>query len=128
MATRTAPEGSVSTRRLQGTIVETTYRGRITAEMADQVRRDVAPHLESTRGMDWLVDLSHATSFEPAPRESTMGVVEAFQRNGGRRIAAVVPGTGIRMVAVALVFATGLPAKVFATREEALDYLRDQAG
>jgi hypothetical protein len=123
---RSAPEGSVSTRRLKGTMVETTYRGRITAEMADQVRRDILPLLESIKGMDWLIDATHATTFETAPRESTMGVVEAFQRHGGRRIAAVVPRTGIRMVVAALVFATGLPIKVFASRDEALDHLRNQ--
>jgi hypothetical protein len=127
-STREDSWGSVNTKRLEGTIVETTYRGRITAEMANQVRRDVVPLLETIREMDWLLDATSATGLDTAPRESTMGVVEAFQRNGGRRIAAVVPSTGIRMVVAALVFATGLPIRVFATRDEGLEHLRNKTG
>lgn len=116
--------GSVVTRRLEGKIVETVYRGRITAEMAMQVRRDIEPWLLEIKGLEWLIDTSGATSLSPAPREATSGVVDLFRRMGGHRIAAVMPSAPIRMVASALAFATGLPLKIFETRAQALEYLR----
>ncbi len=125
-ATNESPLGAVSTRRLEGKIVETTYRGKISAEMAEQVRRDIEPFLKDTPGVDWLINTTAATGFAPAPRTATIGVIELFKKHKGHRIAAVMPSTGIRMVASALVFATGMPLKIFETRDKALAYLRSK--
>ena len=118
------PGGSVRTRRLEGQIVETIYSGKISAEMADQVRQDLEPLLRRIEGMDWLINTTAATGFAPAPRAATIGVIEMFKKHKGHRIAAVMPSTAVRMVATALVFATGLPLRIFESREKALAYLK----
>jgi hypothetical protein len=125
---KVAEPGSVATRKLESKIIETTYRGRISAEMAAQVRADLEPLLRETRGINWLIDATDVTGMAAAPREDTIGVVELFKRCEGHRIAAVISSSPVRMVASALVFATGLPLRMFHDRDTALAYLRETPG
>lgn len=117
-------ESFCRTRHLEGSIVETVYQGKIETVMIEQVQRDLLPLLRSLGGADWLVDTSGITQLKPAPSAATSGFFKAFRAAGGRRVAAVVTSGGVRMIASALAFAMAQDLKVFATREEALRYLR----
>ena len=112
------------TRHLEGSIVETVYQGKVETEMVEQVQRELLPLVRSLGGADWLVDTTGVTRLKPAPPSATSGFFKAFRAAGGRRVAAVVTSSGVRMIASALAFALAQDLKVFATRDEALRYLR----
>jgi hypothetical protein len=116
--------GSTETRYLDGKIVETIYYGKIVPEHLEEVR--VALEREFTRigGGDWLLDTSRADGLKAAPSAASAAFFEAFRRAGGRRIAAVVGSSPLRMLGSAVAFASGLDIKLFATRDEALKHLR----
>lgn len=115
----------VTTRLIDGGIVETVYVGRITPEMAAKVRRELEPLLRARKGTHWLLDATRATSIGSAPREDTTGVIEMFKTLNGGRIAAVIPSSPVRMMVSALVFAMGLPLKMFESRTLAIAYLKE---
>lgn len=117
-------EGTVTTKRLEGRIIETVYIGKMSPQMLDEVHDDLARFLQDIKKMDWLIDASRATSMVRSPRDTTSRVVDMFRVQGGNRIAAVVPSGPLRMMASAMSFAFGLPVRTFATRAEALAYLR----
>jgi hypothetical protein len=115
------------TRHLEGRIFETVYHGKLMPEMVDQVRRELEALLRQHGGGDWLIDTVGVTGLRPAPSVSTSGFFEAFRAAGGRRIAAVIVSGPVRMIASALSFAAAQDLRVFASREEALRYLRTPA-
>lgn len=117
-------ESFCRTRHLEGSIVETVYQGKVETAMVEQVQRDLLPLVRSMGGADWLVDTTGVTHLKPAPPSATSGFFAAFRAAGGRRVAAVVTSSGVRMIASALAFALAQDLKVFATRDEALRYLR----
>lgn len=117
------PEGSITTRHLEGNIIESVYEGRIVFDGA--LNRDLARYLREYPGMDWLVDATGATGIDPRRRDAAGNTIELFRKGGGRAIAAAIGSGPIRMVASALAFGFDLPLKVFASRQEALDYLRN---
>ncbi len=113
---------SIETRHLEGSIVETVYSGRIIFDGA--LDRDLQRYLREYPGMCWLVDATRVTGIDPRRRESAGDTIGIFRRGGGRAIAAAIPLAPVRMVASALAFGFDLPLNIFASRAEALAYLR----
>jgi hypothetical protein len=112
------------TRHLEGRIIETSYSGKIELAMIEQLRRDIEPLLRLYPGADWLIDTTHATGIKPAPSNVSNGMLETFQSLGGRRIAAVITSSPMRMLGSALAFGSKADIKLFGSRDEALRYLR----
>lgn len=114
--------GNAVTRHLEGNIVETVYQGRIVFD--GSLNRELTRHLHALPEMDWLIDASQVTGIDAKQRDEASGTIELFRSLGGRAIAAVVPAAPVRMVASALAFGSDLPMKIFSSREQGLEYLR----
>jgi hypothetical protein len=119
--------GEAVTSQLDSAIVETRYQGHCSAALVGAVLNRVPAVLDDVPGACWLVDLSGVTGFDSAAREPGSKIFRTFRERGGRKFAAVVPGSSLRMLVTAVAFATGLPVKVFAQRSEAISYLRAEA-
>ena len=119
------PEGSVRTHHLEGKIIETIYEGYISVPMITQVLSDMTPLLRLYPGADWLINSIGATGIAPAPHNTRMAIFDTFKKEGGGKIAGIVRSAPMRMIAVTLGFAFGLPLKIFETRLDALTYLRE---
>jgi len=119
-----AEPGTVSTRLLEGRIIETLYRGHMRVDMGDEVLKSLERLLPRHRGADWLIDVSDASGFTPLPRPVTEAIFDAFNKNAGRRIAVVMTGSAFRMMGTTFAFAFRLPMKMFDTRDAALAHLR----
>lgn len=120
-------QGWTETRHVEGKIVETAYHGKILPEHLDEIRAALDVEFRKIGGGDWLLDTTKASGLRAAPSEASTAFFDSFRRAGGRRIAAVVGSSPLRMLGSAVAFATGHDIKLFATREEALKYLRTTA-
>jgi len=116
--------GTVTTKHLEGKIVETIYKGYITVPMVEDVNVSLDRFLLQNPGGNWLIDAVEATGIAPAPHDLRMKVFRTFQHRGGDRIATVVRSSVLKMMSSTFAFAFGLPMKSFETRNEALSYLR----
>lgn len=125
MITKSKPNkftGSTETKRLEGVIVETIYRGHVTAAMGIELAGKLSRILDETPRVDWLVVLDKDCTMEFTGPDFVRSVVRMFK--GHNRIAAVIPEGLAGMVARPLAFATGGHIMFFKTREEALVHLR----
>jgi hypothetical protein len=120
------PVGEVTTRHLEGSIVETTYRGACTRALVQSVL-DVTPEvMHAVPGAHWLLDVTAVTTTEAAARIPGSELIKIFRERGGNEFAVAMTSPGLRMLMSAVGFATGVPLKMFATRDEALVYLRSR--
>ncbi len=120
----TDPVGEVTTLHLEGSIVETTYRGVATRQLVQSVL-DITPELlDQVPRASWLLDLTQVKSTDSHARIPGAELLKIFRDRGGREFALAVESSGLRMLLSAVGFATGMPIKMFATRDEALAYLR----
>ncbi|MBL8683750.1 MAG: hypothetical protein JNK05_31550 [Myxococcales bacterium] len=117
-------QGWTETKIVEGKIVETAYFGKILPSHLDEVRIALEAALRKSGGGDWLVDTTKASGFRPAASESSSAFFDAFRRLGGKRIAVAVSSAPLRMLGSALAFASGQDIKLFASRDEALQFLR----
>ena len=120
----TNPPGEVTTRPLEGSIVETKYVGECGAETVAKVLAYTPEVLEQIPGTRWLLEMSEVTSAHVDARKPGGEILRLFRERGGERFAIVVPVPAIRMLITTVAFATGLPIRSFDTREQALAYLR----
>lgn len=118
-------EGGTITRHLEGSIVETSYHGKIVFDGA--LYKQLETMLWRYPGMDWLVDASGATGIDPSRRDNAGNVIDLFRNCGGGAIACVIPSSAIRMIASAIAFGFDLKLAIFSTRAEALAHLRARA-
>lgn len=118
------PIGEAVTRHLEGTIVETTYRGHCSEALVREVSELVPTVMKEVPGVSWLVDMSGATSSDANARKPGLAIFETFRSRGGREFAVVLTQSSLRMLFTAVAFASGLPVKFFTTREQALVHLR----
>ena len=118
--------GTIKTFRLDNKIIETSYTGKMAPEMLVQLRKDMETLMRLQPGSSWLADTTAATGYSPASRELTQPILDVFQKNSGKKIAVIMPSSGLRMLVSAVAFASGLPIKLFAKREEALVWLRQE--
>jgi len=117
-----AESSSTVTRHLEGSIVETTYHGKIVFDGALYVPLETM--LWRYPGMDWLVDASGATGIDSSRRDNACNVIDLFRHCGGGSIACVIPSGAIRMIASAIAFGFDLKLSIFSTHAEALAHLR----
>lgn len=116
--------GEVTTRHLEGTIVESVYTGYCTRALVQSVL-DITPEvLREVPGTCWLLDLSGATDADADARVPGLSILKLFKENGGDRFAVVVTWGPLRMIMTAVAFTAGLPIKLFNNREDALAFLR----
>jgi hypothetical protein len=127
-ATKTtkSPDGEVTTRHLEGSIVETSYRGVCTRALVQSVLEITPEVLDSVPGTLWLVDLSSITSSEAMARIPGADLLKIFRERGGAEFAVSISSAALRMIFTAIAFAAPVPLKLFATREEALAHLRSR--
>ena len=119
---RAAESGGTVTRHFEGSIVETTYHGKIVFDGA--LYEQLETMLWRYPGMDWLVDASGATGIDSSRRDNAGNVIDLFRNCGGGSIACVIPSGTIRMIASAIAFDFDLKLSIFSTRAEALAHLR----
>jgi hypothetical protein len=123
--TRTStPIGEAVTRHLEGTIVETTYRGHCSEALVKAVSELVPMVMREVPGVSWLVDMTGASSTDANARKPGLVIFEMFRSRGGNEFAVVLTQSSLRMLFTAVAFASGLPVKFFTTREQALVHLR----
>jgi hypothetical protein len=118
-----AVAGTVVTTPIAANIVESVYKGRMTADLVGVVRRQLKPFLQPGARLGWLVNLEGVTGVELARSDDSEGFLSWFRDNGGDRIAVVMSSTLVRMVISAAAFATGSGVRLFETRAQALDHL-----
>jgi hypothetical protein len=122
--TQEHPWGQVTTRHLEGAIVETVYTGHCSRFLVQSVL-DITPEvLREVPGTSWLVELSGATTVEADARAPGPGILKHFKDHGGHLFAVVTTRSALRFIFSAVALAVGLPVKMFASREEALEFLR----
>lgn len=119
-----AKSGDIKMGHLEGNIIETVYRGHISAHLAGEVLERLDRLLVAHPGADWLIDATAATGISAAPQSSRLAVFDLFQQRGGRQVAAVVRSSALRMMAATFSFAFGLRMKTFEQRDAALIFLR----
>lgn len=119
--------GTIKTVRLDSKTIETSYTGKMSPEMLVQLRKDMETLMRLQPGSSWLADTTGATGYSPAPRDLTQPILDIFQKNQGKKIAVVMPSSGLRMLVSAVAFASGLPIKLFSKRDEAIVWLREDA-
>lgn len=121
--------GTVNTNLIAPNIIESVYKGRVTAEIAESVRSQLEPYLRpGAGGLCWLVNLDGVTGVDLASTDSPTGFYAWFHQNGGDRIAVVIKGATLRMVVSSLAFALGTTVRVFETRASALEHLAIEEG
>jgi hypothetical protein len=117
------PDGATVTRWLDNRTVEITFEGQISPALVEQLIRDFASIAAARSPRYALFDASPATGFSANARANASRFLIEFKRAGGREIVAIVNLLSLRMLGQALTFATGIPLKMFPTREQALGYL-----
>lgn len=125
-ASQQNPPGEVVTRHLEGSIVETCYRGHCGVGLVESVARETPEILDAVPGTCWLLDMTgvKGVDFACTPHGNT--IFRLFRARGGRAFALLLRGGPVGMMVSAAAFAAGLPLKVFERRDEALAYLRAQ--
>jgi hypothetical protein len=116
-------DGAAITRWLDNRTVEVSFNGLITAGLIDQLLKDFIAETDSRLPLCILFDATQATGFNANARAGCSRFLTEFKVRGGREVLAVVSNLSLRMLGQALTFATGLPLKMFATREQALSYI-----
>lgn len=108
--------------------VQTVYAGHLSAALLE---RGTAAAFDLAVGRHWrygLLDCSLVTGFDPDVRGAAAGLIQTFRADGGRAAAIVVRNGGLRMLATAIAFGTGLPIRAFTDREAAEAHLRELGG
>lgn len=122
------PKGSVETRHVHGSIVETRYRG-FCGEQHVQSVLDAMPRvMDAAPGTLWLVDLTELTDWDTHSRGPGHAIFQLFRARGGKRMAMVIKSPVLRMLVRTVAFAAALPISVFDTNAEALSALMAAAG
>ena len=130
LATRTttqvAPFGEVTTRALEGNILEVVHRGHCGPAQVRAVLELTPDALRRMPGADWLLNMSAVTSTDPLASLAGGAIMRTFRARGGKRFVAVTPSPDARMIIATGAFAANIPFKVFATRDDALAFLRGE--
>ena len=119
-----SPPGQVTTRHIEGSIVETVYTGYCSAALVQAVLEITPMVLESAKGTRWLLDMSGTTGVEVGARVPGLEILRKFREGGGTEFAVVIAHPPLRMLFTAVAFAALLPVKVFDTTADALRFLR----
>jgi hypothetical protein len=125
--TQEQPWGQVTTRHLEGAIVETVYTGHCSRFLVQSVL-DITPEvLREVPGTCWLVELGGATTIDADARAPGPEILKHFKEHGGQLFAVVTTRAALRFIFSAVALAVGLPVKMFAGRDDALAFLRKHA-
>lgn len=116
-------DGKLMTRWLDTRTMEVTFHGKITAELIEQMHRDFWEVASQKAPMYALLDTSPASSFTASIRGNSLRFLNEFKARGGREILGIASIAPLRMFGQALTFASGLPLRLFANRQEALTYI-----
>jgi hypothetical protein len=117
----------VTTRHLEGAIVETVYRGHCGVRLVESVARDAPAILASVPGTCWLLDMRASNGVDAVCSQFGVEIFRAFRARQGRAFAVVLRSGPLRMMVTAAAFASGLPLRVFERRQEALVFLRAES-
>lgn len=118
--------GEATTRHVEGRIVDTTYHGYCSRALVQSVLDYTPDVLSKVPGTCWLLDMGEVTAFDSECRVPGSEILNLFRDGGGDRFAVVVTSGMLRMTLAAVAFASRLPIKLFASRSEALAYLRSR--
>lgn len=116
--------GTVMTRHIEGSIVESCYTGYCSQAAVASVLALAPEVLEKVPSTRWLLDLGGVTAFDAGCRIPGSAILQMFRERGGDRFAVVVRSGALRMTLAAVAFAARLPIKLFDNRMEALVWLR----
>lgn len=117
------PEGTVTTRWLDSKTMEITYAGQLTPPLIDLMFRDFWDVAGGRTPMYALFDTSQMRGFSANIRSTALRFMSEFKMRGGREILGIVPLGTMRMFGQAAAFATGISLRLFAKREEAIQYV-----
>lgn len=117
------PDGSVTTRWLDSKTMEVTYIGQLSQALFDLMVRDFwdiagprTPHYA-------LFDGSQVKGFSAGIRHNVLRFLSEFKARGGRELLGVTPLGALRMFGQAMTFSSGIQLRLFAKREEAIQYV-----
>jgi hypothetical protein len=105
-------------------VVETHWRGRIGKGVMDRAYEDMTRMLRSHTVHYWLADTKDVSGYSADIRTPATALLRALKEHGVREVISIVPSGPVRMLSTALALAVGFKLKMFATRDEALDYVR----
>jgi hypothetical protein len=117
------PNGATVTRWFDNRTIEVRFEGVITPPLVEQLVKDFVSLTVERKPRFVLFDAEAATGFNAAARTTAMRFLTEFKVRGGREIVAIVNQIYLRMLGQALTFGAGLPLKMFATRDQAQNYL-----
>lgn len=116
---------SFDVKRLGDDAVEVVFTGRLTtAEINGSLERAMVLLGEKPAKI-YFIDATRVTAIEPSIRAPASDAVKRVQQAGVRELVVAVELTALRMLGAAIAFATGVPIKFFAKRDEALRYARE---
>jgi len=117
------PDGATVTRWFDSRTIEVAFQGQISSGLIDQLIRDFISLTVDRAPRYALFDTENATGITANARANASRFLAQFKMRGGREIVAIVNVLSLRMLGQALTFASGVPLKMFATREQALNYI-----
>lgn len=121
-----SPAGSVRTRCVNGSIVETVYAGFLGEELVRSVLDATPLIMKSVPQTHWLLDLTPVTEMDAGARVPGSAILKYFKAHGGRRFAVAMQLPVLRMLVRTVAFGAGLPIKVYEDPVRAMAYLREE--
>jgi hypothetical protein len=117
------PESTVILRWLDTKTLEVTFEGKLANPSMDFVVKNFWIEAGERVPTYALFDCTGVTAFTASIHAASMRFLAEFKSKGGREILAVVTMAPLRMFGQALVFGSGLPLKLFSSRDAAVTYL-----
>lgn len=117
------PDGATVTRWFDSRTIEVSFQGQISSALVDQLIKDFISLTGDRAPRYALFDTEGATGITANARANAARFLVQFKVRGGREIVAIVNVLSLRMLGQAITFASGVPLKMFATREQALNYI-----
>jgi hypothetical protein len=120
--------GSVTTRWLSSTTVETVYTGFVSVKLIQRAEADFRAMLAERPALYRLVDTTAMTTMDPAAKGGIEGIWQRFKQHGGREILFVAKASLVRMQGSVTAMTEGVRIRLFDTRAEALVHLATLSG
>lgn len=117
----TSVEGEQNTIQSRPGVVETVFKGRLTARLVEAAATD----LERTGNLSiWIVDATAATGFDTESVRVGTIALSRLKKRGLRRMIGILPSATMRMAARAASLASGLDMRIVERRHEVGPFMR----
>ena len=122
------PKGHVAVRWMAEDTLEFIQSGHLTKALIEELFDQLKLQTQD-RTVAWVLsDLQGVTGLDPVIVQPGAKLLEELKRLGVRKNVLVAPSPMVRMTATALGLSAGMPMKMFATRAEAEQFMKNPRG